>query len=101
MVALAWGYWGCVHSGRYLGVHGVLVVFFFLIDVVVSFFVVFFTSSCSIISVPPALYHLLYCSGSSLLRGSVMYVIRLSIRGVISPVNTYRRCILDIWSTWR
>jgi hypothetical protein len=36
-------------------------------------------------AIPPALYVLLWGAGSSLLRGSVMYVIRLPIHGVISP----------------
>jgi hypothetical protein len=30
-----------------------------------------------------------------------MYIMSLSIHNTISPVRTYRRCALDIWSTWR
>ena len=48
----------CVCSGRYFGVYGVLVVFFARC-VVFSFLIVFCTSSCSGISVPPALDDLL------------------------------------------
>ena len=48
----------------------------------------FFTSFCSGSTLPPALYVLLCGSGSSLLRRPVMYVIRLPIHGVISPVRT-------------
>jgi len=62
-------------------------------------FDVFRASPCSGSTVPPAMYVLLCGSGSSLLRGSVMYVMRLSIHGVISHVKTYCRCIMDIWST--
>ena len=55
VIVFAWGDWDCVYLGRDLGVFGVLVLllfFFFL-------FCMFFTSSCSGISVPPALYDLL------------------------------------------
>ena len=82
-----------------------LVLCFVVVSYVVCFIFLLFdvicTSSCSGSTVPLALYVLLCGSGSSLLRGSVMYVIGLPIHGVISPVRTYRRCILDIWSTWR
>ena len=67
----------------------------------ISFFDVFRASLCSGSFVPPALYVLLCGSGSSLLRGSVMYVMSLSIHDVLSPVRKYRRCIMDSWSTWR
>ena len=42
-----------------------------------------------------------YCrvSRSSFCRWFDMYVISLSIHGVLSPVRTYCRCIRDSWST--
>ena len=52
-------------------------------------------------SAPPALFRLLYGSGSSLFRGSDRYVVSVVIYGVISPVSTYRRCMLDNWSACR
>ena len=58
MIVLAWGDWVCAYLVRDLGVFGVLVVFYFFC-VMFSFFVVCCTSSCSGISVPPALYDLL------------------------------------------
>jgi hypothetical protein len=59
---------------------------------------------CMGIFVRPTLYDLLLAvcgSVSSLFTRSVIYVIKLSIDGVSFLVRTYRRCILDIWSTWR
>jgi len=97
----AWVLCRCMVSSRYFvgygGLLGSLVRHFFFL----LFCYAFFTTSCSSSIVPPALYVLLCGSGSSLLRGSVMPVIRLPIHGVISPMRTYRRCILDNWSTWR
>ena len=66
---------------------------------VLILFGVFRGSPCSGSYVPSALYLLLCGSGFSLLRGSIMYVMSLSIHDVISLVRTYRRCILDNWST--
>ena len=41
------------------------------------------------ISIPFALYGLLWGSGSSLFKGHVAYVISLSMRGINSSVRTY------------
>ncbi len=72
-----------------------------LVCCVFNFFVILFASCCSCISVPPAMYDLLWGSGSSVLWGSDKYVMYLSTHGASSPVSTYRRCALDNWSTWR
>jgi hypothetical protein len=90
--------WSSYCFGGYSGLVTSLVRYvefpFFLI-----YFVLVFCSGISF--VPLELYVILWGSGSSLLRGYVMYVISLSIHGVISLVRTYRRCLPDSWSTWR
>ena len=98
---LAYFFLRCVWSSHYFVGYGGLLESLVRYVEFSLFFMISRTISCSGSIVPPALYVLLCGSGSSLWRGSVMYVIGLPIPGVISPVRTYRRCILDIWSTWR
>jgi hypothetical protein len=84
-----------------VGVHGFMVWAMCHLCCVFCRFVWFCSRLWYSSSVPPALYRLLYGSGSSLFRGSDRYVVGLSIHGVISPVSTYRRFMRDNWSACR